>query len=107
MANVTVRNLEQSLVDSLNEIAQARGVAREHMLAELLAQFVTEDRTSAVLGWVKLDRWGEIDDRDEVHDAYAECPSCGQDIDTSMAFMAVLGSGKMEGPYCAGCASSD
>lgn len=92
-----------SLLDMLRQAAGDNNRSfQNEVISRLGASF--EEDAAIVVGWLRLDRWGEIDDRDEADEAIASCPGCGQDIDTANAWMAVLSSGKLAGPYCAGCA---
>ena len=59
----------------------------------------------AVIGWLRLDRWGELDERDEPSDAYATC-ACGEPIDPANAWVQVVADGRVLGPVCEGCATS-
>ena len=106
MASITIRNLPDSVVQSLNHMASVLGTSREAMLTELINDFVGDDRSQVVICWIKADCWGDIDERDEPDDAYATC-TCGQGIMPNDAWMAVMGSGLTVGPYCGGCGNSD
>lgn len=53
-----------------------------------------------IIGWVKLDRWGELE-RDEV------CDECGQDIVAGDAYVGLVASGGYHGPVCGACATSE
>jgi hypothetical protein len=94
-----------SLLDMLKQEASDNNRSFQNEVIKRLEESLTPD-TSVVVGWLRLDRWGEIDDRGEVSDAYAEC-SCGQDIDITAAYMAVMSNGTLAGPFCAGCATSE
>lgn len=94
------------LADALTASANDAGTSRHELIVNILQRYVDDNPTGIVLAWIKVDRWGEIDDRNEIDDAYAACPECGQDIDTANAWFAVMSNGKLAGPRCAACATS-
>ena len=100
----TVR-LPMSLIEALTQAAESNDNSLNKEIELRLTASIEADHP-IVLAWFKADRWGEIDDRDEPDDAYGVC-SCGQDIITTNAWFALMSSGKMIGPYCAGCAVSE
>lgn len=102
--NLIIRNVPATTHATLAAACVARNMTQQDLLAELLEREF--GNPPAVLGWLKLDRWGEIDERDEPGDAYATCKECGGDIDTAAAYMALLTDGSMRGPVCAECATS-
>lgn len=99
--------IDDTLGQQLAALAEEQGISRNELISNLLQQHVTTNPPGIVLAWLKADRWGEIDDRDEIDDAMMECPECGQDIITANAWFAVMSSGKLSGPVCQDCAISE
>lgn len=102
--NLIIRNVPTSTHANIAAQCAARNITQQELLAEFLEREF--GKPPAVIGWIRLDRWGEIDQRDEPGDAYATCPDCDEDIDTAAAYMALLTDGTMRGPVCTGCATS-
>lgn len=102
--NLIIRNVPEATHANISAACAARGITQQELLAELLESKF--GNPPAVKGWIKLDRWGELDERDEPSDAYATCPECGERIDPTAAYVALLGDGRIEGPYCTACATS-
>lgn len=105
MADIRLR-ITDELAEQLTTLADEQGVSRNELMVNVLAQHVDGNPPGIVLAWLKADRWGEIDDRDDAGDAFATC-ECGQDIDITAAWFAVMSGGKLAGPFCAGCATSE
>lgn len=102
--NLIIRNVPAATHKNITEACAARGKTQQELLAELIEREF--GNPPAVVGWLHLDRWGELDNRDEPGDAYATCLDCGGDIDTAAAYMGLLTDGTMRGPLCAACATS-
>lgn len=102
----TVRGLTADQLKKLDAIAAHRGVNRHQMVVDMLTHLIGENRPH-ILGWIKIDRWGEVDEREEFDDATATCPECSQDINTAQAYIGLLDNGQHYGPVCAGCATSE
>ena len=97
--------LSAQLLAQLSEAAQLNGRSITGEIEFRLAEtFVVEK--AIVWAWFKADRWGDIDERNDTDDAYATC-DCGQDIDIGNAWFVLMSSGKMVGPFCGGCATSE
>lgn len=103
--NLIIRNVPASTHANIAAQCAARNVTQQELLVELLEREF--GKPPAVLGWVRLDRWGEVDERDEPGNAYATCIECGGDIDTAAAYVALLTDGAIRGPVCVGCATSE
>ena len=95
-------NVPVELFEALREQSRQQGISINELIVDALAAKFADMRP-IVLGWVKLDRWGELDPAEEP----AQCPECGQDIDINNAYVGLLSSGQFYGPVCRACGSSE
>jgi len=103
MKAITIR-----LPDNLAEYIELLATANKRSQQQEIIARLEQSRTDAiVLGWLKLDRWGELDDHDDEGNLSVECPECGGEIDKDAAYIGILSSGQHIGPICAGCAISE
>lgn len=96
-------NVPVELFEALRERSRQQGISINELIVDALADRFADMRPH-VLGWVKLDRWGELDHHSEDP---AECPECGQDMDIANAYVGLLSSGQFYGPVCRACGSSE
>lgn len=101
--SLLVRGFTPDQLTELDNIAHARQETRQEMLYKHIVALIDGNRP-VVLGWVRLDRWGELDHHAEDP---AECPECGQDIDPQNAYVGLLSNGQNYGPVCRSCGSSE
>lgn len=104
MANDTRFTLRcpPALAKQLQEAADAGNRSLHAEALQRLAASFQGDKI--ILGWVKLDRWGELDHHKEEP---AECPECGQDMNPGDAYVGLVQMGGFYGPVCGGCATSE
>lgn len=86
--------MDEVLYAAIQAAAKQNGRSMTQEAAARLGQSLGAD---LVIGWVKLDRWGELDDKD--------CPECGQEI--GQAYVGLLQSGGTYGPVCDICATNE
>ena len=87
--------------DLADKLQTAATAGNRSLHAEALQRLQASFQGDAIiLGWVKLDRWGELD-RDEV------CDECGQDLKPGDAYVGLVASVGFHGPVCGGCATSE
>lgn len=102
--NLIIRNITDSTASNIRQEAERQNISRQEMLSRLI-----EERYGSppvVVGWLKLDRWGELDQREEQDNPLAICPECGEGVDPADAWLAVIADGRVLGPYCGECATS-
>ena len=97
-------NLDKSLFETLREAARIQDISINELIVGVLADKFGDGASRIIIGWVKLDRWGEIDHHKEEP---AECPGCGQDMDSANAYVGLVQTGGFYGPVCGGCAISE
>jgi hypothetical protein len=97
-------NLDRKLFDTLEATAHTQKVSINQLIVGVLAKEFGEGKDQIILGWVKLDRWGELDHHPEDP---MPCTECGQDILTSDAYVGLVKNGGFHGPVCGGCATSE
>lgn len=88
-------------------IAQQAEANNRSQQQEIVARLEASRKDAITLGWVKLARWGEVDDHDEDGNIAVTCPECGQDMDRSNCYVALLNNGQHYGPVCSACATSE
>jgi hypothetical protein len=98
MPDLLIKGLTEDEMTALSRLAAAKDTHRMGYVVQLLRDHL-EDRKPIVLGWLKLDRWGEVDAED--------CPECGQELDRRNAYVALMSDGAVYGPVCNICATSD
>jgi hypothetical protein len=92
--NILIRDIPDNLNEQIDAAAAAAGVSKQELLLTLLVTTYAEP--PAVIGWVKLDRPGEVD---------GDCPECGQELGEVWA--GLLTNGQWVAPRCKWCAVSD
>lgn len=95
---ITVR-LPEHLVGYLETQAEAGARSLHAEILRRLDESQAMDEKPYVLGWVKLARWGELDED--------ECGECGQDLARANAYIALLSNGQHYGPVCSACATNE
>jgi hypothetical protein len=93
--NILIRDITEPLNAAIDQAAAAAGLSKQELLLTLLVTTYAEP--PAVVGWVKLDRRGELDG--------ADCPECGQQLDEVWA--GLLTNGQWIAPRCKWCATSE
>lgn len=96
-------NVEARLFNTVREEAGRQGISINELINDLLSEAFAEVRPH-VLGWVRLDCWGELDHHAEEP---AQCPECGQDMDINDVYVGLLNNGQFYGPVCRACGSSE
>lgn len=100
--------IDINLYQDVKKAAHNAGISMNEFIAQSLTVAVGYDENKPiVLGWVKLSRWGEVDDHDENGNIAISCPECGQDMDRSNCYVALLSNGQHYGPVCSACATSE
>lgn len=107
MTSFHIRGLTDQEIATLDQLAHQSHQSRQAYVLDLLRNHVGNNRPDVVIGWLRLDRWGELNDRDEPDDPPATCPQCGGGVGAANAWLAVVADGRIIGPYCDGCAVSD
>jgi len=98
MATILIRDVDDHIVQSLNEMAKARGLSREELLRRIISRTVeaAQAEKDELIGFVTLSRW-RVDN----------CAACGEFIDgADVAYMGVTPDGWLVGPFCDDCARS-
>jgi len=103
MKAISIR-IPDDVADPIKESAASNG---RSLNAEIVESLTNSYKPVYVIGYVKLDRWGDLDERQEYGDALALCEVCSQDVDASAAYVALMSNGKNVGPLCSGCATSE
>lgn len=103
MKAITVR-LPDGLAAYIEQQSAANNRSQQQ---EIIARLEASRTDAIVLGWVKLARWGEVDDHNESGDIAPECPECGQDMDKANCYIALLSNGQHYGPVCDICATNE
>lgn len=98
MPNILIRNVEESRVNRLNELARQAGISREQFLINLIEETTEDFDPDLVLGYVEL-KGGELSPSD------ADCPECGQDLERP--HIGFTGNMRPFGPVCFICATTD
>lgn len=93
--NILIRDVPEDTARKLDEEANNSGLSRQAFLLRLLHE---RYEPPAVVGWIKLDRPGDLDEE-------SECPECGQALD--WPWLAILSNGAWTGPVCSACATSE
>lgn len=88
----------------LAAIEAATRLTRRAVLENAIAMlhesmFTAPDGANLVLGYLRLDRFGELEPTDA-------CPVCGSAYEDRGIWLRVHGSGVLTGPLCSRCASS-
>lgn len=86
-------------VARLDELQARFGLPRAEVVRMCVRLVHAQEFPPACLGYVALDRPGDLDDD-------AECVECGQPL-RSPVFVAVMADGTIAGPLCSSCASSE
>ena len=102
MKAITIR-LPDDLADYIER--ESAGNLRSQQ-QESIARLESTRVDALVLGWLKVARWGEIEDRDDEGNPFVECPECGQDMDKNNCYIALLSNGQHYGTVCNECATS-
>ena len=90
-------NFDDATSQLLDKLAGARNLTATATIAEALKAFASLEFPPVKVGYIKLDRPGEID---------LSCHECSQPLD-GKAFMVVFSDGTLRGPVCDSCASSE
>lgn len=107
MTSFHIRGLTDEELTKLDQLARQAKQSRQAYVLNLIREHLGENKPDVVIGWLKLDRWGEKDEREEVDEPLAICPVCGDGIDPNAAYVAVIADGRVIGPYCNECATSE
>jgi hypothetical protein len=83
----------------LDDLQARFGLPRADVLRECIRREHAREFPAPVLGYVALDRPGELDED-------AECRECGQPLGIPI-YVAITGDGAVIGPLCSRCASSE
>ena len=94
--NILIRNIPDALAQRISATAEDAGESQQEMLLSLLT--VTYAEPPVVVGWVRFDRRGELDDA-------APCPECGQPL--AEVWAGLLSNGQWIAPRCQWCAVSE
>lgn len=98
--NIIVRNIAPDVLERIDAEARRRNLSRQEFLVKLLTDWV---RPPVVIGWLRVDRNGELSLADG-NDDPDDCIECGQPLD--WPWLAVLSNGELYGPCCSVCATS-
>lgn len=106
MAKPFTMRLPDDLVSALDRLAHQNNTSRTEYIASVLQAHVSDNRPDVILGWLKRDRPGEVDERSEPDDPAESCRSCGRAI-TDSGWFAVVADGRVIGVFCGECATSE
>ena len=89
-------NFDDATSQLLDKLASARNLTATATIAEALKTLAALEFPSVKVGYIKLDRPGEME---------PICRECDQPLDK--AYMIVMSDGTLRGPVCDSCASSE
>lgn len=99
--NLRVTKVTREKLDALKKSTGASLSALVIRAVDMLAAEMTAPRHDIVIGFIRLDRVGEID-------SDATCVECERDLDLARGvWMRVHAAGDLSGPVCATCATSE
>jgi len=100
--NTMLRNVPDDHHARMQELARQRGATQNDIYLQAVAAFVEAADPQICLGWIKIDRPGDIPNSEDV------CPECGFDLaDNPPLFVAMMADGSVYGPVCNTCATSE
>lgn len=96
------------LYKEVKRAAHDQGISMNEFIIQALSVAVNHNQSRPItLAWIKVARWGEIDDHDAQGNIALECPECGQDMDKGNCYVALLSNGQHYGPVCDICATNE
>lgn len=93
-----LQRLPADLLAVINAAAAQAGISRTQLVIDVLTERFgdVEHQPPILLGWIAIDRPGELDDYD--------CPECGQNMHDP--HIGIMSSGILTDVVCGGCAGS-
>ena len=99
--NTMLRSIPDAHHAALQALARQRGITQNEVYLQAVAAFVAANDPQVCLGWIQLDRPGDVPNPGDV------CPECGYDLSANPPlFVALMADGSVYGPVCNVCATS-
>ena len=101
MPNFTVRDLSDSEHAAFVKLAHQRETSLSKLAADLVRIELEANDPQVCLGWIEIDRPGDID-------LDSDCPTCDYKLNQlGSMFVALMADGSTYGPVCGLCATSE